>query len=268
MLKYEIFNARELLSFPDGDNSTDTVFGGVHFNTSVLEHWNYTYYSNGTLSNGTSCWLTFAPYEPVRLLNNGSFINATTCYSAIDPIGARGFTGIAFAVAFALALLLNLTSLAKHGKMYLPEERRFYPIGRRWQWYWGCIACATALISLFTNVDVDRYYIQSLPIIVSTFFWFIMCQATVALCWEAVRHWGSWLERQYIDPNPFIYRDDDRRSKVEFWLPLWTYFWIWMVRFNFPGHGKARLLTVLLDRTSSWLSPGVGTSWRCRGRRN
>ena len=229
MVRYEIFDARELLSFPEGDNSTDTVFGDVHFNVTTLDHFNYTYYSNGTLSNGSKCWLTFEPYEPVLLFRNGSFVNATACDSAIDPIAARGFTGIAFAVAYGFALVLTLTALSKHGRLYLPQERRFYPIGRRWQWYWGCFVCACALISLLFNVDIDRDYQQGLPIIVTVFFWFLMCQGTLALCWEAVRHWGSWLERQYIDPNPFVYRDDDRRSKVEFYLPLWFYFWLWMV---------------------------------------
>ncbi|RFU81827.1 hypothetical protein TARUN_373 [Trichoderma arundinaceum] len=228
MVRYEIFDARDLLSFPGGDNSTDTVFGGVHFNLTTLEHWNYTYYSNGTLSNDSNCYLTYEPYEPVLLYTNGSFINATKCYSAVDPIGVRGFVGIGFAAVYGIALMLTLTALAKHGKLYLPSEKRFYPIGRRWQWYWACFVCAGALISLFTNIDVDRYHVQELPIIVTSFFWFLICQGTIALVWESVRHWGSWQERQFIDPNPFIYRTDDRRSKVEFYLPLWFYFWTWM----------------------------------------
>ncbi|PNY29624.1 Uncharacterized protein TCAP_00461 [Tolypocladium capitatum] len=227
-IKFDVFDARDLLAFPGGDNDTDTVFGGVHFNTTTLHHWNYTYYSNRTLSNDSECWLTFPPYEPQLLLTNGSFVNATSCYNSVNPIGSRGYTGIGFSVFFGLGLVLTVTVLAKHGALYLPKERRFYPIGRRWQWYWACFVCACALVSLFTNVDVDRYYLQELPIIVSIFFWFLTCLGTVALTWEAVRHWGSWLERQYVDPNPFIYSNGDRRSQVEFWTPLWFYFWLWM----------------------------------------
>lgn len=230
MVRFEIFDARDLLSFPQGDNSSDTVFGGIHFNLTTLDFWNYTTYSNGTVSNGSRCWLTYEPYQPVLLRTNGSFVNATKCWSAVDPIGIRGHTGIGVAVAFALALVLTMTVLAKHGQLYLPKEKRFYPIGRRWQWYWGLFVCACALISLFTNIDVDRYHVQELPIIVTVFFWFLLCQGTTALVWEAVRHWGSWQERQYIDPNPFIYSEDDKRARREFWLPLWFYFWNWMVR--------------------------------------
>ncbi|PHH64279.1 hypothetical protein CDD81_4763 [Ophiocordyceps australis] len=228
MKTFDVFDARDLIALPGGDNDTDTVFEGVHFNVTTLNHWNYTHYSNGTLSNGSNCWLTFAPYQPKLLLNNGTFVNATRCWSAIDPIGLRGYIGIGFAAAYGIALVLTLTALTKHGRLYLPKETRFYPIGRRWQWYWACFTCACALISLFTNIDVDRYYVQELPIIIHVFFWYLVCMGTLALVWESVRHWNSWLERQFIDPNPFIYRDDDRRASIEFWLPLWFYFWVWM----------------------------------------
>lgn len=217
------------LDWPEGDNSTDTVFGDYHFNLTTLEHFNYTLYENGTMSNGSKCYLTFEPYIPVYLFPNGTFENATKCYTATEPIGVRGNTGIGMAVAFGVSLVLILTALTKHGRQYLPREKRFYPIGRRWQWYWGCIVCACALISLFINIDVDRYRVQELPIIVTSFFFYLMNMATMALVWEAVRHWGSWLERQYVDPNPFVLNEEDRRAKVEFYLPLWFYFLFWMV---------------------------------------
>ena len=89
---------------------------------------------------------------------------------------------------------------------------------------------AFALISGVTDVDVDRYYLPELPIVLANFFWFLMLPATMAVVWESVRHWGSWQERQMVDPNPFLLRQDDRRSKVEFYLPLVFYFFFWMVR--------------------------------------
>lgn len=221
--------ARDVLDWPKGDNDSDIVFGNTHFNLTTLEYWNFTLYSNETMSNGTKCWLTFEPYIPALLYNNGTFVNATKCWSAVDHVRVRGYTGIGFAVAFGIALVLTLTALAKHGRRYLPVEKRFYPIGRRWQWYWGLFVCACALAGLFLNVDVDRYRVQELPIIVTSFFWFLMCMGTTALVWEAVRHWGSWQERQFIDPEPFIYAQDDGRAKTELLLPLWFYFLVWMV---------------------------------------
>ncbi|TWU70843.1 hypothetical protein ED733_001692 [Metarhizium rileyi] len=234
MIHFDIFDARDLLfrrdaSFPPGSNSSDTVIGGIHFNSTALDNNNYTFYpGNNTLSNVSDCYLVFAPYSPVLVRANGSFVNATTCYSSINPIGTRGFTGIALGVMYGLAIVLSLVALAKHGALYLRTTKRFYPIGRRWQWYWACFVSACAIISLFSNVEIERYYLQDLPIILAVFFWFLMCMATTALVWESVRHWGSWLERQFIDPNPFVYREDDRRAKFEFWLPLWFYFWTWM----------------------------------------
>ncbi|KAI5460288.1 hypothetical protein BGZ63DRAFT_509617 [Mariannaea sp. PMI_226] len=221
--------ARNLvLSWPAGDNSTDTQFNGHHLNLTALQYWNFTYYANDTISNGSRCLLVMEPYQPAYVFPNGSFTNSSSCYSAIKTIGLRGSTGIGFAVAYGICLVILLSVLAKHGKLYLERETRFYPIGRRWQWYWGLWVCACALISLFSNIEVDRYYLQSLPITITIFFWYLMCMGTLAMTWEAVRHWGSWQERQFIDPNPFVYGMDDRRAKMEFWLPLWFYFWVWM----------------------------------------
>jgi len=223
-----LLHARAEIDFPAGANDTDTLIGGVHYNKTTLEHFNYTLFDNQTLSNGSKCWLVQEPYAPPLLLQNGTFINHTDCYYPVDPIRERGYTGIGMACAFGIALVLILTVLAKHGRHYLPTEKRFTPIGRRWQWYWGCFVCACALISLFLNVEVDRYRVQQLPLIVTSFFWYLMCMGTTCVVWEAVRHWGSWLERQYIDPNPFALSEEDRRARVEFFLPLIFYFLTWM----------------------------------------
>lgn len=223
-----LIDARDLIDFTQGDNATDILIGPYHFNKTTLDYWNYTLYSNGTLSNGSRCLLTFEPWQPTYVLQNGTFLNMTSCYHPVNGIAARAGAGIAFAIAFGLMLVPILVNLHKHGKLYLPAEKRFFPIGRRWQWYWALFTCAAAMISLFTNVDVDRYYLPELPLVLNVFFWFLMQMGTMALVWEAVRHWGSWMERQYIDPNPFILPQDDRRGRFEFWLPLTFYLWLWL----------------------------------------
>lgn len=218
------------INFPKGDNDTDTFFGGTHFNLTVLQDYDYKLYENGTVSNGSKCYLTFGRYAPVELIGkNGTFVNSTSCATSVDEIGPRAITGIVLAALFGISLVLILTCLTKHGRQYLPREKRFYPIGRRWQWYWGVFICVCAFISLFLNIDVDRFRVQGLPMTITVFFWYLMCMGATALTWEAVRHWGSWLERQYIDPNPFALPEDDRRAKVEFLIPLWFYFLVWMV---------------------------------------
>jgi len=169
-----LFNARDALAFPAGDNSSDTVISNIHFNLTTLENWNYTLYSNGTLSNGSWCLLTFQPYTPSYVLPNGTFLNVTWCWSPTEPIGVRAGVAIGYAVLFGIALVLSLVCLNKHGKLHLPAEKRFFPIGRRWQWYWGSWVCATAIISLLTCVDVDRYFLPELPIILTSFFWYLM----------------------------------------------------------------------------------------------
>ncbi|KAK4224283.1 hypothetical protein QBC38DRAFT_485761 [Podospora fimiseda] len=203
--------ARDVIPFPGGDNSSDTILGGVHFNLTTLEHWNYTLYSNNTVSNGSWCYLTFERWTADLLLENGTWVNGTKCWSPIDPIGVRAGVGIGFSVLFGLSLVLTLVAL-----------------GRRWQWYWAIWTIATALISLLTVMDVDRYYLPELPIILTSFFWFLMQMGAMAIVWEAVRHWGSWMERQFIDPDPYALREDDTRSQIEFYLPLVYYLFWWL----------------------------------------
>ncbi|KAI1861483.1 hypothetical protein JX265_009450 [Neoarthrinium moseri] len=226
-----IFDAHDLIVrdlAANGDNATDYVIGNVHFNLTTLNHWNYTIFGNGTISNGSWCFLTFEPYVPQLLYPNGTFINGTWCYTPVKHIGVRGGVGVAFACLFGLSLVPTLINLAKHGKLYLPAEKRFYPIGRRWQWYWAILVAVAAMIGLFTGIDVDRYYIASLPIVLNSFFWFLLQMGAMALVWESVRHWGSWMERQYIDPNPFVLQQTDRRGMFELWLPIVFYMWLWL----------------------------------------
>jgi hypothetical protein len=55
--------------------------------------------------------------------------------------------------------------------------------------------------------------------------------------WEAVRHWGSWMERQFIDPDPFVLREDDKRAQVELYVPLIFYLFLWLVSpTHIPSH--------------------------------
>ncbi|TGJ82451.1 hypothetical protein E0Z10_g6328 [Xylaria hypoxylon] len=215
--------------WPIGNNANDTVIGDVHFNLTTLKYWNYTLYEgNWTLSNNSWCFLVDQPYTPPLLLTNGTFVNSTWCYLATEPTGDRAHAGIGFAVVFGLSLVFILVNLARHGKLYLPAEKRFYAIGRRWQWYWAIFVCAAALIGLFTGIDVDRYRVVELPLVLNVFFWFLMNMGSLALVWESVRHWGSWMERQFIDPNPFVLHQTDKRGTFEFWLPLFFYLWWWL----------------------------------------
>jgi hypothetical protein len=184
-----LLQARDLLQFPDGDNTTDTVINGVHFNRTSLNHWNYTLYSNGTLSNGSNCWLTFNEYKPSLLLN-GTFLNATSCYSPIKHIGGRGILGIAFGALFGVSLIFTLKNLRKHGRLYLADEKRWSAVGRRWQWYWMIFVAACGTVSAINGVDVDRDYLQSSSIVLQSFFYYLMLPGVLACVWESVRHWS------------------------------------------------------------------------------
>jgi hypothetical protein len=184
-----LFEARDLIQLPNGDNATDTLINGVHLNRTALNHWNYTLYSNGTLSNGSNCWLTFNEYKP-SLLFNGTFLNATSCYYPIEPIRGRGIFGIVFGSLFGLSVIFTLKNLRKHGRLYLADEKRWSTIGRRWPWYWMLFVATCGTISAINGVDVDRDYLQSTSIVLQSFFYYLMLPGLLACVWESVRHWS------------------------------------------------------------------------------
>ncbi|KAF2001073.1 hypothetical protein P154DRAFT_490878 [Amniculicola lignicola CBS 123094] len=222
-----LLNLRELLPFPDGANQSDTVLNGVHFNKTALEHFNYTIYSNNTVSNGSKCYLIFDNYKP-HMFSNGSWVNATTCYIPYYGIHARGIGSVIFGTLFGVSIMFTLINLRKHGRLHLREDKRFRVVGRRWQWYWMLFVAACGMISTFTGVDVDRYYLQQIPIVLQSFFFVLMVPGTLAMVWEATRHWGSWQERQIVDRDLHSLPQDDKRAKTEFWLPLVFYFFAWL----------------------------------------
>jgi hypothetical protein len=183
-----LLQLRELLQFPGGDNETDTVINGVHFNLTALHEFNYTIYSNGTISNDSNCYLIFNQYQP-SMFSNGSWVNGTSCYNPYYGIKTRGKLSIAFAAFFAASIMFTLMNLRKHGRQFLREDKRFRLVGRRWQWYWMCFVAACGLISCITGVDVDRDYLQSIAIVLQGFFFSLMLPGTLAIVWEATRHW-------------------------------------------------------------------------------
>ncbi len=220
-----------MVEFPSSPlNSSYTQISGVDFNLTTLKYWNYTYYSNGTLSNNSWCILAFDPYTPAAVLPNGTFVNNTSCYTPVHPIRTRGFIGIAVSVYFAIGLMFTFINLRKHGRSFLPVEKRFRPVGRRWQWYWMIVVAACAMISGIGSIDVDRYYVPEFPIVLTNLGYFLMVPATIAAVWESVRHWGSWQERQIVDPNPYVLKMDGKRDRIEFYIPLVFYAFCFMVR--------------------------------------
>ena len=215
--------SRSILPFPPGSNTTDTLINGTHFNLSTLTHYAYALYINSTISNTTHCYLTLLPYTPTTLSPNGTFTSATSCHTPILPLRTRGILGLTFGTLFLLLLIPTLTNLRKHGRLHLSASRRWSPVSRRWAWYWSLYVCACGAISAVVGVDVDRYYLQSTPIILQGFFFYLMLPGVLACVWEGVRHWSSWMERRICDVDPFALAVDDARARKEFWMPLTFY---------------------------------------------
>lgn len=158
-------------------------------NATALQRWNYIFYeTNQTLSNGSACYLAFGQYTPL-VFSNGTFANATSCYTPINPIRTRGILALVFGSLFAMTILFTTINLRKHGKCYLPREKQWTAVGRRWQWYWMLFVAACGTTSCFTGVDVDRDYVLGLPMSLQCFFLALMNPGLNAAVWESVRHW-------------------------------------------------------------------------------
>lgn len=126
--------------------------------------------------------------------------------------------------------MFGLSCLKKHGSTHIPIEKRFRLVSRRWQWYWFFATAAVGAISGLVSIDVDRDYVQGTALILQGFFYYLMLPTALASIWEMTRHWGSFCERQLVDPDPWYFPDHDRRSKIEFYLPLVFYLWAFLVR--------------------------------------
>ena len=180
---------RDVVPFKTVANGS-VLINGALYNKTVLDLYNFATYGNGTLSNSSWCYLTLPNVGSMPVIfANGSIVNGTSCYIPYYGIGQRGSVGIAFAVLFGISIMFSLVCLKKHGHMFLPQEKRFRAIGRRWQWYWALFVAACGLISSISAVDVDRFYLPSSPIIIQTIFWYLMLPGVLACVWESVRHW-------------------------------------------------------------------------------
>ncbi|KIY02725.1 uncharacterized protein Z520_01190 [Fonsecaea multimorphosa CBS 102226] len=210
-----------MLGAPSSANPI-TLITGVALNETALQFWHYTLYHNGTLSNGSHCFLAFGVHKPI-VFANGTFTNTTSCYSPINPIGARGITGLVFGSLFALTILFSTINLRKHGRAYLPRERGWKPVGRRWPWYWTLIVAACGILGSFTAVDVDRDYIINTPMILQSFFLTLMVPVLLACVWEAVRSWSSFNHRQFQEAQSYTFSADTFHDRATFYLPLLFY---------------------------------------------
>ncbi|KAK6347012.1 hypothetical protein TWF696_007102 [Orbilia brochopaga] len=196
--------------------------GRQRFNATTLAQFGYVIYPNNTVSNWSTCVLAFGGYIPT-VISNGSWYNSSGCDTPVREIRTRGILGIVCAVVFALLLILSLVCLNKHGKSFLPAEKRFRLVGRRWPWYWCIITSTLGIISGFTAVDVDRVWVLGTAAIFHFIFYLVTLPACLAAVWEMTRNWASFEERKGVDEDFFRYRQDDRRSKIEFYEPLIFY---------------------------------------------
>lgn len=180
---------RAIAPYEPGANASDVIINQIHFNRTALDHYNYTLYTNGTLSNDSNCYLAFQHFRPYMFPTNGSFVNGTSCYAPIHPVSRHASAGMAFALMFMTSLLFSLANVRKHSRLFLAVDKRWNPLGRRCKWYWllGLGICGT--IGCFMSIDVDRDHVQSAPLVIQCVFYSLLTPVMLAAVWETVRNW-------------------------------------------------------------------------------
>ncbi|KAK9368770.1 hypothetical protein V1509DRAFT_60498 [Lipomyces kononenkoae] len=194
-----------------------------NYNDTVLQDYGYELYGNGTLSNGTDCYLSFGQFLPF-IAENGTVFNGTVCDYPYYGIKARGAVGLVFATLAILLLPASMYNLRRHGARHVQyEHKRFRLIGRRWQWYWLFLVHVLSAVAGFLSIDIDRDYIQGTSLTAYGAIYSTILPVCLASVWEMTRHWGSFEERRRFEADPFRYRHNDVRSKVHLFMPLIFY---------------------------------------------
>lgn len=161
-----------------------------NYNQTTLEQYSYVLYpGNGTISNGTNCYLSFGNFHP-SIYSNGTVDNGTNCDSPYYGIAARGGVGIAFATISILLLPFSINSLHRLGKQHLKHEhKRFRLISRRWQWYWVFLIHALSAVAGFLSIDIDRDYIAGTSFTSYGAVFTAVFPCCLGAVWEMTRHW-------------------------------------------------------------------------------
>ncbi|SZE99628.1 unnamed protein product [Blumeria hordei] len=239
--------SKEFFSIQASENFSDDLIRETHWNLSMLNQMNYTLYSNHTLSNESRCILIFETKIP-ELLPNGTFINGISCYSPFRPIRARAKIGLVFACFFAFSIIYTIVNLRKLAKRSSPSHQKSDVLGARFQWYWALIATSCALTSSIADVDVDRYYLPELPLVLSSIFWHLTVLASICIIWESIRHWGSVLKKRTEDANYSSFDTSPRKYHIEVLFPVLFYFPICL---NFLMVFPRRWTNIELQRSPS-----------------
>ncbi|KAK9467771.1 hypothetical protein V1512DRAFT_235802 [Lipomyces arxii] len=193
------------------------------YNQDILDQYGYHIFSNGTISNGSSCYLTFDQYYP-EIDPDGTVYNGTTCDYPYYHIRARGAMGIVFGTLAILILPSTFHMLRKHGARHsVVEYKRFRLFGRRWQWYWLFVAHILAAVSGFMSIDIDRDYIQGTALTSYGAVYTAIAPTILCAVWEMTRHWCSFEERRVFEEDPFRFKNHDRRSQIHLIMPVVFY---------------------------------------------
>lgn len=127
---------------------------------------------------------------------------------------------ITLGILSALSVVPTLFNLRKHeGRSAREGKRR-----ERVVWYWILFLEGVMAVSAFAGTDVDRYFLQEMPIVLQCFFYTLMVPVGLVMVWEGARNWERAHGRRVVDGDGDgnVYAGRKKR-KVGIWKTLVFY---------------------------------------------
>lgn len=157
----------------------------------LFQLYNYSVYSNGTISNFTNCYLINDEHTPI-IESDGMIYNGQSCDSPVKSLASHGAVGIVTACFCFFLIPLLLVNIAKYWKGKPPLLKR------RMEFIWITLLILALAVGGFAYIDVDRNLVQGAAMKIFSFTFQTALPISIAILWHVISTYGFGLYRQRI----------------------------------------------------------------------
>ncbi|WBW71946.1 DUF2434 family conserved fungal multispanning membrane protein [Schizosaccharomyces osmophilus] len=185
----------------------------------VFQRYFYQVYGNGTVSNGTLCYLWRQQNWP-SITEEGSVLNGVNCDSPVKKLAGHGAVGI---VSACLGFLLIPLLILNIGKFNVAGATKGFQ--RRAEFCWMILLILVMAVSGFAYIDVDRSLVQGISLCIFSFCFHSNVPMLVLVYWHYVSTYGfiRWRERTVVGEEMDGNERMQRIEKMEYGMPVVVY---------------------------------------------
>ncbi|EPY50833.1 fungal protein [Schizosaccharomyces cryophilus OY26] len=203
----------------------------------TFERFFYQVYGNGTVGNGTHCYL-WRQHNWPSITEEGTVLDGVNCDSPVKKLAGHGAVGI---VSACLGFLLIPFLLMNIGKFNVPGAQKGFQ--RRAEFYWMILLILVLAVSGFAYIDVDRNPVQGLSMCIFSFCFHSNVPILVLVYWHYVSTFGfiRWRELTVVGREADGSERRKRIETMEYGMPIVMYI-LSMLGFLLAGfHSWARI---------------------------